>query len=149
MSKFAKIKGTKEIYEIYKEEGNKIFLRKDNITINTTIDNIEIIDENRVNPKSKKKNYSITINKLTDKNEIMLRHLTEYEAIDKLEIFLDKMIANKIPRVRIIHGKSGGVLRNAVHSYLKEHPYIEDFRLGYYHEGGIGVTIANIKIKSN
>ena len=149
MSKFAKIKGTKEIYEIYKEEGNKIFLRKDNITINTTIDNIEIIDENRINTKSKKKNYSITINKLTDKNEIMLRHLTEYEAIDKLEIFLDKMIANKIPRVRIIHGKSGGVLRNAVHSYLKEHPYIEDFRLGYYHEGGIGVTIANIKIKSN
>lgn len=149
MSKFAKIKGTKEIYEIYKEEGNKIFLRKDNITINTTLDNIEIIDEDRVNTKSKKKNYSITINKLTDKNEIMLRHLTEYEAIDKLEIFLDKMIANKIPRVRIIHGKSGGILRNAVHSYLKEHPYIENFRLGYYHEGGIGVTIANIKLKSN
>ena len=149
MSKFAKIKGTKEIYEIYKEEGNKIFLRKDNITINTTIDNIEIIDENRVNPKSKKKNYSITINKLTDKNEIMLRHLTEYEAIDKLEIFLDKMIANKIPRVRIIHGKSGGVLRNAVHSYLKEHPYIKDYRLGFYHEGGIGVTIANIKLRND
>lgn len=149
MNKFAKIKGTKEIYEIYKEEGNKIFLRKDNITINTTLNNIEVIDENRINTKSKKKNVSITINKLTDKNEIMLRHLTEYEAIDKLEIFLDKMIANKIPRVRIIHGKSGGILRNAVHSYLKEHPYIEDFRLGFYHEGGIGVTIANIKIKSN
>ena len=149
MNKFAKIKGTKEIYEIYKEEGNKIFLRKDNITINTTIDNIEVIDENRINTKSKKNNYSITINKLTEKNEIMLRHLTEYEAIDKLDTFIDKMIANKIPRVRIIHGKSGGILRNAVHNYLKEHPFIQDFRLGYYHEGGIGVTIANIKIKSN
>ena len=149
MNKFAKIKGTKEIYEIYKEEGNKVFLRKDNITINTTLDNIEIIDEDRINTKSKKKNVSITINKLTDKNEIMLRHLNEYEAIDKLDTFIDKMLANKIPVVRIIHGKSGGILRKAVHNYLKEHPYIKDYRLGYYHEGGIGVTIANIKLKGN
>lgn len=77
--------------------------------------------------------------------EIMLRHKNVDEAIYELENFINESIYNKIYTVKIIHGKSGGILRKAVHDYLKSNKNILEFRLGNYFEGSYGVTIAKIK----
>jgi DNA mismatch repair protein MutS2 len=42
--------------------------------------------------------------------------------------------------VRIIHGKGTGVLRAAVHQWLKKHPSVRSFELAPSSEGGIGAT---------
>jgi len=78
-------------------------------------------------------------------NEIMLRHKTREEAIYELDKFIDGAIINKVGIVRIIHGKNGGILRDAVHEYLKKNKNIESFKLAGYFEGQFGVTIANLK----
>jgi DNA mismatch repair protein MutS2 len=49
-----------------------------------------------------------------------------------------------LPSVRIVHGKGTGVLRQAVHETLAEHPLVKSFRFGDWGEGGAGVTIAEL-----
>lgn len=78
-------------------------------------------------------------------NEIMLRHKMKEEAIYELDKFIDSAIINKTTIIRIVHGKNGGILREAVHDYLRNNKRIESFRLGGYYEGQFGVTIAYLK----
>lgn len=80
-------------------------------------------------------------------SEVMLRHLTKEEAINKLDLFISKAIMNKVYKIKIIHGKNGGILRQAVHEYLRNSKYIEKFELAGYFEGQYGVTIAYIAKK--
>ena len=78
-------------------------------------------------------------------DEIMIRHQTVDEALDNLEKFIDNAVCNNVKIVKIIHGKSGGILRREVHKYLENSPYVKDHRLGGYYEGSYGVTIAFLK----
>ena len=57
-------------------------------------------------------------------------------------MYIDRAIVAKLGRVKIIHGKHGGVLRNAVHEYLSTHPFVKEYHIADYSEGGLGVTVA-------
>ena len=76
--------------------------------------------------------------------EIHLRRLTIDEASLRLDKYLDNAFMAGISRVRIVHGKGTGILRNAIHRQLGSHPLIKSYRLGVYGEGGAGVTIAEL-----
>ncbi len=47
-----------------------------------------------------------------------------------------------IRRIRIIHGKGIGTLRETVHAILRKDPRVERFQLADQTEGGWGATIA-------
>lgn len=140
---YAKIKGSNEIYEVCRIEKNKVLLRNGNISVNTVLDNIQILEDYA--KKDNKSDCKICLKEFDYKNEIMLRHMTKYEALDNLDKFVDTMIANKVPLFKVIHGRSGGTLREAVHEYLSKNLNVESFRLGNYYEGGMGVTIVILK----
>lgn len=53
-----------------------------------------------------------------------------------------------ITRVRIIHGKGIGTLRETVHALLKEDERVKNFHLADQTEGGWGATIAFLKTQS-
>ncbi|MFN7172214.1 MAG: endonuclease MutS2 [Fimbriimonadaceae bacterium] len=76
------------------------------------------------------------------KTEVNLRQLRAEEAELQLEKYLDDAILAGLSQVRIIHGRSGGVLRNITHRLLKKSPHVRSFRLADEGEGGSGVTIA-------
>lgn len=95
--------------------------------------------------KSKSKINIITNNNIPFNNELMIRHLTKLEALDEIERFIDKALINNSKIIKIVHGKSGGILRKLTHDYLKNCEYVKDFRLGYPHEGSYGVTIVTLK----
>ncbi|MBE6912886.1 MAG: endonuclease MutS2 [Ruminococcaceae bacterium] len=80
------------------------------------------------------------------KPEVDLRGMTSDEAEFTLGMYLDNAFLAKLNTVTIIHGKGTGVLRKAVHAYLKTHPHIKSWRLGVYGEGEDGVTVAELKI---
>lgn len=50
-----------------------------------------------------------------------------------------------ILRVRIIHGKGIGQLRQTVHSILAKHPEVVSFSLASEHLGGWGATLVQLR----
>ena len=63
------------------------------------------------------------------------------EAVDALDAFLNTALLDGHAAVRIIHGRSGGKLRAAVHARLKRMPSIRSFRLD---PRNAGVTIVRL-----
>lgn len=77
--------------------------------------------------------------------ELDLRGYAVDEALPKIDQFIDNAVVAGISTISIIHGKGTGVLRAAVHTHLKTHRAIKEFRLGVYGEGENGVTIVTLK----
>jgi len=142
-NRYCKIQGNNRIYLIENCKNDKVLLSSGNLKIQTTIDNISLLPENFVVPKQNIRS-TVNISSKNIQNEIMLRHKYKEEAIQELDKYIDQAIIAKLGRVRIIHGRHGGILRDAVHEHLANHPYIKEYYLAGYGEGGIGVTIAII-----
>lgn len=77
--------------------------------------------------------------------EINLIGLTSDEAIYKLDKYIDDAYIAHLPKVRIIHGRGKGVLKNAINEYCKKSSLITEYNLGNFDEGGDGVTVATLK----
>ena len=71
------------------------------------------------------------------------------EGIAVLDKYLDDATLAGIPTVRIIHGKGTGAMRKAVQQYLKRCSYVKSYRLGNMGEGDSGVTVAELKNRSD
>ena len=79
---------------------------------------------------------------LTD--EVRLRQLTVDEALLKLDKYLNDAFMAGLYRVKVIHGKGTGTIRQAARNYLARHPLVKSYRAGGYGEGGDGVTIVEL-----
>lgn len=69
---------------------------------------------------------------------IDLHGMTTDEAVAALDAFVSDAMLAGLPDVRVIHGRSGGRLKAAVHARLKQIPSVRAFRLD---PGNPGVTI--------
>ena len=78
--------------------------------------------------------------------EINLLGMTVDEAISIIDKYLDDCFMAKLSPVRIVHGKGTGALRNGIHKYLKTNKHVDNFRLGTFGEGEMGVTVVNLKM---
>ena len=140
-NRYCSLQGSNKIYLVEKEIGNEVILISENVRVRTLKDNITLLEEDFV-PHKRSSKTSINITSKNIPNEIMLRHKLKDDAIAELDKYIDQAIVAKLGRVRIIHGRHGGILRDAVHEYLKNHPYVKEFEIAGYGEGGIGVTVA-------
>lgn len=57
------------------------------------------------------------------------------EALKNLERYIDRALLAGLDRVEIIHGKGNGVLRTAVHQYLKTHQAVTSFGIAGMNDG--------------
>ena len=67
--------------------------------------------------------------------------MTVEEAVAALDAFLNDALLAGHTEVRVIHGRSGGRLRAAVHARLKQLPVVRAFRLD---PANPGVTIMTL-----
>lgn len=141
-NEYCTLNNSKLIWKIEKINNDKVYLSMNNKKLTTNMNNISIIKNYSPDKESK---VRIQLQNNDINSEIMLRHKTKLDALEELDKFIDNAICNNLARVRIIHGKHGGIIRNAVHEYLENHANISSYNFGDYHEGGFGVTIAYIK----
>lgn len=79
------------------------------------------------------------------KLELDLRGERYEDAILRAEKYIDDAVLSNYHQVSIIHGKGTGALRQGIQKFLKSHPRVKNFRYGEAGEGGLGVTVVELK----
>lgn len=74
--------------------------------------------------------------------EIHLRRMKVRPALIELEKYLEGASSAGLPRVRVIHGKGTGTLKDAVIEFLSRNPLVARHQAASPAEGDGGVTIA-------
>jgi DNA mismatch repair protein MutS2 len=62
----------------------------------------------------------------------------------KLDEELDVRLREGAERVHVLHGHGSGALKAAVREHLARSPYVRRARPGESHEGGDGITVAEL-----
>jgi DNA mismatch repair protein MutS2 len=78
------------------------------------------------------------------RTEIDLRGMRMEDAEAVVMQSIDDAVRADLHRLRIIHGKGTGVLRERVTEMLRKDTRVKAFRLGAWNEGGAGVTVAEL-----
>lgn len=148
MKEYYNINNSNIPYELIDITNDIATLRNKNITIKTNIKNIQ--KTNYINnSNSHLKDYTVELSSELPNNELMLRHMTRFEALEELDRFMNKAITYNLPQVRIIHGRHGNVLRQAVREYLDSHPYVVSYEYADLAHGSVGATVAILGKKNN
>ena len=82
---------------------------------------------------------------LNEQTIVDVRGKAADEALDDVVAALDRATLAGAPFLRIIHGHGTGKLKASLRVYLKDSPYVVEFRAGDRAEGGDGVTIATLR----
>jgi len=74
-----------------------------------------------------------------------VRGLRVDEALRALEDELDRRLREGAEEVQVLHGHGSGALKAAIREHLARSPYVRRARAGASHEGGDGVTVAELR----
>src|SRR5205823_1456126 len=74
-----------------------------------------------------------------------VRGLRVDEALRALEEELDRRLREGAEEVQVLHGHGSGALKAAIREHLARSPYVRRARAGASHEGGDGVTVAELR----
>lgn len=98
------------------------------------------------NPTSQlvRQSSNITVSLADDDRTLDLRGKTVDEALQDLEVALDRAAQSREDRIKIIHGHGTEALKKAVRTYLSRSIYVKKWKAGSPEGGGDGITWAEI-----
>ena len=74
--------------------------------------------------------------------EVDVRGMRTEDALQKLELVLDRAVMIGYPSLKIIHGKGDGILRKFIRDYLRKYNHVSRFEDEHADRGGDGITYA-------
>lgn len=130
-------------YIVKINKNNKYDVSIGNMVI--TLSNKEL--DKRTNDKKDKGYSNVTVVGASRQISLSLdlRGMRYDEAKDAIDKYFDDVLLNNIKQFTIIHGYGTGTMRNLVNDYLKNNKYVDSYRYGVQGEGGLGVTVVNLK----
>lgn len=78
------------------------------------------------------------------RQDLDLRGMRGDEALQAVRYFIDDAILMGVSRVRILHGKGNGILRQLVRQYLSAEPQVSRFADEHVQFGGSGITVVDL-----
>ncbi len=93
--------------------------------------------------KAVKKSRPISAESVADFHpEVDVRGMRTEDALQKLELVLDRAVMIGYPSLKIIHGKGDGILRKFIRDYLRKYNHVSRFEDEHADRGGDGITYA-------
>jgi len=89
--------------------------------------------------RNEKPIYKLPINGTLDLHTFNPREVKEL-----ISDYIEECLKKGIYSIRIIHGKSTGILRKKIHSILRKNPRVKLFHMAYGDPSGIGATIVEL-----
>ncbi|WP_163581575.1 endonuclease MutS2 [Gracilibacillus saliphilus] len=99
----------------------------------------------REEPKMEKPLATVRGSAYHVKPELDLRGERFEDAVQQLEKYIDDALLAGYNKVSIIHGKGTGALRKGVKDFARKHSKVASARDGDMGEGGLGVTVMELK----
>ncbi len=95
--------------------------------------------------KAVKKSRPISAESVADFHpEVDVRGMRTEDALQKIELVLDRAVMIGYPSLKIIHGKGDGILRRFIRDYLRKYNHVSRFEDEHADRGGDGITYAYI-----
>ncbi|MCD5414692.1 MAG: endonuclease MutS2 [Clostridiales bacterium] len=124
---------------------------KGQVLIQVGIMKVKMDASNLKREKEEKKGAKTGISKMLDSRkanimrEIDVRGQNIEESMLEVDKFIDDCYIVGVSPVTIIHGVGTGVLGAGIKQMLKKNGHVKKYRQGKYGEGGVGVTIVELK----
>lgn len=95
-----------------------------------------------INPTSNlvRKSSQFTVALVDEDRSLDLRGKTVEEAIEELEVVVDRAFQNQEDRIKIIHGHGTEALKKGIRSYLSRSVLVRKWKAGTPENGGDGIT---------
>lgn len=93
---------------------------------------------------SRETRETIDNRKLNFHQDLDVRGMRGDEALNAVMYFIDDACLVGMSRVRILHGKGNGILRQLIRQYLGTVPSVTSFRDEHVQFGGAGITVVDI-----
>ncbi|MCO5231457.1 MAG: Smr/MutS family protein [Chitinophagales bacterium] len=142
-----RLKDGSEIGEVIEMRKNKALVSFGMMSSLVKIEQLEVVHQKKSNiPKAIINTAQKMSEKAAFENQVDLRGMMKDEALRSLDLFLDKAVMYGYNRVRVIHGRGTGAIRQAVHYSLKKQPSVINFEFELPEFGGDGVTLVDLKV---
>ncbi len=92
---------------------------------------------------SRETRQTIDSRKANFHQDIDVRGMRGDEALNAVQYFIDDAILVGMPRVRILHGKGNGILRQLIRQYLSSVPNVIHYADEHVQFGGAGITVVD------
>lgn len=92
---------------------------------------------------SKETRQTIDSHKLNFHQDVDVRGMRGDEALNAVQHFIDDAILVGMSRVRILHGKGNGILRQLIRQYLQSVPNVTSCKDEHVQFGGAGITVVD------
>ena len=109
----------------------------------TARDKTEERKENLAYGISSETRKTIDSHKTNFHQDLDVRGMRGDEAINAVQYFIDDAILVGMPRVRILHGKGNGILRQLIRQYLSSVPNVVHYADEHVQFGGAGITVVD------
>jgi len=139
--------GTIVFVEPYDAEGPIVEVRGNQLVVQLGLLKVEVEprDVRSVQRNEELRPVAIATGDARQESELNIRGERVEQGIEKVRDFILEAHALKVLRVRIVHGKGTGSLREAVRTYLKREKRVQRFEDAVPYEGGHGVTVAYLR----
>ncbi|MFO7940088.1 MAG: Smr/MutS family protein [Bacteroidales bacterium] len=147
-----RIQGQSTIGEVLEVNGDSILIAMGSLYTTVNRKKLEVVSEqayasqNRKSENVQRATTNFEDRKIHFKSEIDVRGLRADEALQKVSEFIDEAIVVRMSRLRILHGKGNGILRQLIREYLQGMDLVRSFRDEHLQFGGSGITVVELDV---
>ena len=122
----------------------------DMITV-VKVDKLKLISSGEYREISKQKTpvskgFDVYKRRLNFKSDIDIRGYRAEEAVEAVQDLIDDALMLGFSRVRILHGKGNGILKQVIRDFLKTTPGVKSFNDEHVEFGGAGITVVELDV---